>query len=112
MFAVPTSYTYACGTSDIPLRGKKSVEIDGLIVLLIASDEGLFATEDRCPQTGRSIVHGEVLGHIITTPTTGAQYDLRTGRYLGGGQSPLQSHWLTVFQVRIIDNDVYIKLTL
>jgi len=107
---VPAGYIRVCAVEQIPPRGRKTVHVENITVLIVACDDGLHAIEDRCPQTGRSIVHGEVLDSVFTTPTVGARYDLRTGRYLGGGQSPLQSHWLTVFPLRVIEGGVYIRL--
>ncbi len=107
--AAPEGYVYVCERSEIPQRGRKTVLIGNVPVLLIACEaDDLHAVEDRCPQTGGSIAHGEVLGCTITTPTVGARYDLRSGRYLGGGLSPLQSHWLTVFPLRIVEGKVYV----
>ncbi|MCZ7541755.1 MAG: nitrite reductase (NAD(P)H) small subunit [Anaerolineae bacterium] len=106
----PAGYIRVCAVEQIPPRGRKTVYAGDIRVLIVACDDGLHAIEDRCPQTGRSIVRGEVLDGVFTTPTVGARYDLRTGRYLGGGQSPLQSHWLTVFPLRVIEGGVYIRL--
>ena len=77
-------------------------------MLIIACDQMLYAIEDRCPQTGRSIAHGEVLDCTIASPSTGARYCLRSGRYLEGGLSPLQSHWLTIFPLRVLDDQIYV----
>ncbi len=106
----PAGYIRVCAVEQIPPRGRKTVYVDDTRVLIVACGDGLYAVEDRCPQTGRSIAHGKVLGCVFTTPTVGARYDLRTGRYLGGGQSPLQSHWLTVFPLRVIEGSVYVRL--
>lgn len=106
----PPGYIRVCAVDQTPRRGRKIVCIDDTRVLIVACGHDLHAVEDRCPQTGRSIARGEVLGCVFTTPTVGARYDLHTGRYLSGGQSPLQSHWLTVFPLRVIEGDVYIRL--
>jgi nitrite reductase/ring-hydroxylating ferredoxin subunit len=106
----PEGYEDVCSLDELPARGKKMVQISGVSVLIVACDEGLFAIEDRCPQTGRSLAHGEVLDAAITSPHSGAQYDLKTGRYLGGGQWSLQSHLLIVFPLRVIEDRVYIRL--
>ena len=110
MIATLHNHVAACKLSEIPPRGKKIVTLDGVSVLIIASDAGLFAVENACPQTGRPLVNGAVLGRRITSPHTGAHYDLVTGRYIGGGQSPLQSHWLHVFLVRVVGDQVFVKL--
>lgn len=107
---LPEGYVLACSLDEVPARGKKTVHVGDTTVLIIACGEDLHAVEDRCPQTGGSIAHGEVLNCMIAVPTTGAHYDLRTGRYLGGGQSPLPSQLLTVFPLRVAGGKVYIRL--
>ena len=106
---VPEGYTFACEAGEIPQRGKKTVHIDDTTLLIVACDAGLYAVEDRCPQTGGSIAHGKVLDCAISTPTTGARYCMRSGRYLGGGQSPLQSHVLRVFPLRVMEDRMYVR---
>ncbi len=107
----PEGYTFACEREAIPTRGKKTVQIGDVTVLIVACDEHLYAVEDRCPQTGRSIVHGKVIRCVLTTPT-GARYSLNTGQYLGGVELPLQlqSHWLTLFPLKVIEDRVYVRL--
>jgi nitrite reductase/ring-hydroxylating ferredoxin subunit len=104
------NYEFACKVTDLPVRGKKTVVVGGVSILIVACESGLHAVEDRCPQTGRSLAHGQVLDCILTSPANGARYDLRTGRFVGGGLSPLQSHWLTVFPLQVIGDDVYVLM--
>lgn len=108
MAAALEGYVLACAAADVPARGKKAVYIGDTRVLIVACESGLYAIEDRCPQTGRSIAHGEVIGCVITSPVTGAAYDLRTGQYVGGGLSPLQSERLRTFPLRVEDGKIYI----
>jgi nitrite reductase/ring-hydroxylating ferredoxin subunit len=105
---LPENCVFACSVDDVPARGKKTVHINGMTILIVACESGLYAVEDKCPQTGRRMSHGKVLNCIITSPNTGAKYDLKTGKYVGSGLSPLQSHWLTLFPVKVVDNKVYI----
>ena len=107
----PEGYTFACERKAIPTRGKKTVQIGGVTLLIVACDRHLYAVEDRCPQTGQSIVHGKVLSCVLTTPT-GARYSLTTGQYIGGGELPLQlqSHWLTLFPLKVVEGNVYVRL--
>ncbi len=106
---VPEHYVLVCAREDLPERGKKTVLVGDARLLLVTSDAALFAVEDRCPQTGAPIAHGEVIGDTIITPTNGARYSLHTGRYLGGGQSWLHSHWLSVWPLRVIDDKIYVR---
>ncbi len=106
---VPEGYVYVCERVMIPPRGRKTVIINDTRVLIVATETGLYAVEDRCPQTGRSIAHGKVLENTIITPTNGARYDLATGRYLEGGQSWFQSHWLTTYPVKIVGDKLYVR---
>lgn len=106
---IPEGFVYTCDLSEMPIRGKKTVNVGDTRVLLVRCDTGLYAVEDRCPQTGRSIAHGKVMQGVITAPTTGARYELATGRYIGGGQSWFQSHWLTVWPVKVKADKLYIR---
>lgn len=106
----PEGYTLVCAQSELPVRGKRMVTLGKTRVLIIVCDEQIFAIEDRCPQTGRSLAHGAVLDCAITSPANGARYCLKSGRYLGGGQSPLQTHWLTRFPVQVVAEQVYVRV--
>jgi nitrite reductase/ring-hydroxylating ferredoxin subunit len=103
-------YVFVCIRSELPVRGKKTVHVGAVNVLVIVCDTGLYAIEDRDPQTGQRIAHGKVLNCEITSPNNGARYNLRTGQYAGGGLSPLQSHWLTVFPIQEIDDEIHVSL--
>ena len=107
--AIPLDeFLYVCDRDSLPQRGKKTVYVEGVKLLIIACDTGLYALEDRDPQTGGSIAHAKVLDCVLTSPNTGARYSLRTGQYLGGGQSPLSSHWLPMWNVRVKDGKIYV----
>ena len=103
-------FVYACRLSEIPQRGKKVIQIGETRVLIIACEGKLYAVEDKCPQTGRPLSHGKVLKCTLTSPNTGATYDLNSGLYLHGGLSPFQAHWLTIFLLQVMDGEVYVHL--
>jgi nitrite reductase/ring-hydroxylating ferredoxin subunit len=107
----PAGYTFVCAQNTLPTRGKKSFQIGSTRLLLVACDQHLYAVEDRCPQTARSITTSEILNCVLKTPV-GARYSLQTGQYLSGGTLPvlLQSHWLTLFPVKVIEDRVYVRL--
>ena len=109
MVSVMDGYVNVCAVRDMPARGRKVVRVNGVPLLLVACESGYYALEDKCPQTGRSLAHGKVLDCVLTSPCNGARYDIATGKYLGGGQSPFQSHWLTVFPVHLVDGYIYVR---
>ncbi len=111
MAATSEGYVFICTKDDVPVRGKKRMQVSDIHVLLVACESGLYAIEDRCPQSGRSIAHGQVINGVLTSPITGAEYDLRTGQYIGGGLSPLQSERLRTYPLQFDGDKVYILVT-
>lgn len=111
MVSVMEDFVSVCAVSDMPERGRKLVQVNGVKMILVSCSSGYYALEDKCPQTGRSIAHAKVLNCVLTAPSNGAQYDIATGKYLGGGLSPFQSHWLTVFPTQVVDGQLYVRLT-
>lgn len=109
MATVLDGYVYACDKHDLPERGKKSITLNGLPILLITCDTNVYAIEDRCPADRRSLSHGKVLNHIISSPS-GARYDLITGNCVGGGFSTRMHESLRVFPVMVADDKIYIHV--
>ena len=110
MVSVMEDFVSVCAVSAMPAQGRKLVQVNGVKVILVACSSGYYAIEDKCPQTGRSISHAKVLNCVLTSPSNGARYDIATGKYLGGGLSPFQSHWLTVFPTQVVDDQIYVRL--
>jgi nitrite reductase/ring-hydroxylating ferredoxin subunit len=106
---IPEGYRYVCDLDTVPERGKHTVTIDDVRILIVACENGHYALEDRCPRTGNSVAHGSVIERTLTIPATGERYDLRTGRYVSGGQLPRQSETLAIWPLHIIDGKVYVR---
>ncbi len=89
---VPAGYIRVCVLEQIPLRGRKTVYVGDTRVLIVSCGDDLHAIEDRSPQTGRSIAHGEVLDCVFTTPTVGARpRPDPPGAHLGPHLWPIQT---------------------
>lgn len=65
--------------ADIPLGGKKLVEIDGVAVAVFNVNGAFYAIEDVCTHDGGNLVEGDLLGSEIECPRHGARFDVRTG---------------------------------
>lgn len=106
-------YRYACDWADLPARGKKTVYLGGIKLLIVSCDTGIYALEDRDPQTGGSIAHGKVLDCVLTSPNTGAKYSLKDGRLIEDQKAlTVLTHWLPMWHVQVVDNKVFVSPTI
>lgn len=65
--------------ADIPVGGKKLVEIDGVSVAVFNVNGAFYAIEDVCTHDGGNLVEGDLLGNEIECPRHGARFDVRSG---------------------------------
>ena len=70
----------AAGLADIPQGGTLAVEIDGVEVALVRTDDEVFAIEDECSHAAIPLSEGEVEGCEIECWLHGSMFDLRTGK--------------------------------
>lgn len=69
----------ACSEGDLALNNPLRVEIDGLALAIVKTDEGIFAVSDTCSHAQWSLSEGEVEDCMIECGLHGARFDLRTG---------------------------------
>lgn len=62
----------------------KRVEVDGTIVAIFKVANQFYAVEDHCPHAGYTLHDGEVEGTTVFCLLHGAQFDLTTGKWIGG----------------------------
>lgn len=65
--------------SDIPLGTARQFEIDGDLIVVVNTAEGMFALEDRCSHAEVALSEGEVDGCFIECWLHGSAFDVRTG---------------------------------
>ncbi|MBK7202745.1 MAG: non-heme iron oxygenase ferredoxin subunit [Anaerolineae bacterium] len=65
--------------ADIPVGGKKLVEIDGVAVAVFNVNGSFYAIEDVCTHDGGNLVAGDLFGNEIECPRHGARFDVRSG---------------------------------
>ena len=70
--------------------GAKVVKMEGKQILLLDTEVGLFAINNRCPHEGYplsegTLGHGEACPALLTCNWHNWKFDLRTGRALDGG---------------------------
>ncbi len=69
----------ALGADDLPLGTMQRVTRGDLDILLAHTDQGIYATEDRCPHMSAPLSVGELDGCLIACPLHEGRFDLRSG---------------------------------
>ena len=75
-------YLKVAEVSELPLGGKKLVEVDGLPVAIFNVDGDFYAIEDVCTHDGGPLAEGELKGDEVECPRHGARFSVRTGEAL------------------------------
>ncbi len=93
-------------TSEIPDPGKKLVEIDDQLVVLVHVAGEYYCIDDICTHDGGTLYDGELVDGALRCPRHGACFDVRTGAPLTmPATEPTRVH-----QVKVDGDIVYIKL--
>jgi 3-phenylpropionate/trans-cinnamate dioxygenase ferredoxin subunit len=76
-------FAKVASVSELPVGGRKLVEIDGVRIAIFNLDGELHAIEDVCTHDGGPLVEGEVTNDCqVECPRHGARFDIRTGAAL------------------------------
>src|SRR5271156_3754062 len=77
-----SSFVKVATREELPLGGKKLVEVDGRAIAVFNVDGAFHAIDDVCTHDGGPLAEGELIGCEIECPRHGARFDVRTGRPL------------------------------
>ena len=69
----------ACKTTEVPLGGKLSLEIEDRFVVIAHIDGEYYCIDDVCTHDGGTLGDGEIDGHCLVCPRHGAKFDVRNG---------------------------------
>ena len=67
------------GTAELPEGSMRRVTRGELDVLLVHTERGLFATDDRCPHMSAPLSIGDLDGCIVACPLHEGRFDLLSG---------------------------------
>jgi 3-phenylpropionate/trans-cinnamate dioxygenase ferredoxin subunit len=102
-----SDFTPVAKTSDIPDPGRKVVELDDSLVVVIHTAGHFYAIDDVCTHDGGPLGEGTLDGFTIACPRHGAKFDVRDGRALTmPATQPTRVH-----EVKIVGDDVMVKLS-
>ncbi len=102
-----SEYVPVAKVADIPDPGRKVVEVDEELIVLIHTAGNFYAIDDVCTHDGGPLGEGTLEGFEIACPRHGAKFDVRDGRALTmPATKPTRSH-----EVKIDGDDVLVKLS-
>jgi 3-phenylpropionate/trans-cinnamate dioxygenase ferredoxin component len=88
----------------VPLGGLCRLEVDGVAVCLVRTEEDdFYAVDDVCTHEEQSLSEGEIVGCQIECPLHYATFDLRTGEATAlPATEPLNTYKVTVADGEIV----------
>ncbi|WP_327681699.1 bifunctional 3-phenylpropionate/cinnamic acid dioxygenase ferredoxin subunit [Kitasatospora sp. NBC_00458] len=100
------SFLRACALSELAEDEPKRVDLNGVPVAVVRTDEGVFAINDVCSHANVSLSEGEVEDCMIECWLHGSSFDLRTGKPSGlPATKPV-----AVYPVKIEGDDVLVSV--
>ncbi|MFN8440917.1 MAG: non-heme iron oxygenase ferredoxin subunit [Caldilineaceae bacterium] len=90
---------------ELPVGGRKILDVDNVSVALFNIDGTIYAIEDRCTHDDGPLAEGELSGCTITCPRHGARFDVRSGKAL----SFPAFEPTNVYEVQLRGNEVWIE---
>jgi 3-phenylpropionate/trans-cinnamate dioxygenase ferredoxin subunit len=66
-------------TRELPVGGRRVVDVDGVQVAVFNIDGSFHAIEDVCTHDGGELASGELEGEEVVCPRHGARFNVRTG---------------------------------
>jgi len=80
-----TDYQHACALADVPVGGVIAVDVEGVDVAIVRTDDEVFAIRDECSHASIALSEGDVDtdGCEIECWLHGSRFDLRTGKPTG-----------------------------
>jgi 3-phenylpropionate/trans-cinnamate dioxygenase ferredoxin component len=101
-----SEFTPVAKVSEIPDPGKKVVEVDERLVVVIHMGGKYYAIDDVCTHDGGPLGDGELDGYAIVCPRHGAKFDVRDGRALTMPATKATAS----YEVKVAGDDILVKL--
>lgn len=102
---LPTDFIRVAALAEVP-EGEMKIVFNDLVVIANAAGR-LYAFGNICPHAAGPIGDGILEGCVVECPWHSGQWDIATGNAL----NPLATAGIPVFDVRVVDDTVEIRLT-
>ena len=101
-----SEFVRVANVTEIPLGGRKLVDIDGRAIAIFNIDGQLCAIDDVCTHDGGPLADGQLHGREIECPRHGARFDVCTGAALCmPAFEPVATH-----EVKVVGDDVLVRV--
>lgn len=91
------TFVPAAQVEDVPAGSKKVVEINGIGIILVHTNDRIFAVRNLCSHAYETLECGRVRAGWISCPVHGARFDLETGQPM----NPPATMPIETYEVRI-----------
>jgi len=80
-----SNFRHACSLDDVSVGGVLAVDVEGVDVAIVRTDDEVFAIDDECSHAAIPLSEGEVdkVGCEIECWLHGSRFDLRSGKPTG-----------------------------
>ncbi len=80
-----SNFHRACGLAEVPVGGVIAVDVEGVDVAIVRTDDEVFAIHDECSHAAIALSEGDVdtAGCEIECWLHGSRFDLRSGKPTG-----------------------------
>ncbi|WP_338602195.1 Rieske (2Fe-2S) protein [Sulfolobus tengchongensis] len=109
-----------CKLSDLEDKKPKKFSLKGdYEVVLIKIGNNVFAIEAYCPHKGGNMEYGDIIlrdtEYVIKCHLHGYEYNLKNGKLIFNPYGDRKGRWyyspdLRIFEVKIIDDEIYIEV--
>jgi nitrite reductase/ring-hydroxylating ferredoxin subunit len=100
------TFVRAGSLADLPQGARMTVNLDGHVIALFHTPEGIFAVDNRCPHMGFPLDRGTVKDCILTCHWHHARFDLHSG-----GTFDQWADDVRAFPVKVESGDIWIDLS-
>ncbi len=91
--------------AEFPHEGKLAAKVGGWHVLVVKTDDGLFAINDRCTHQASQLSGGRVRRGFVMCPLHGARFDVTNGKCAGGAYADLRT-----FEIKVEDGMIMVAV--
>ena len=100
-----TSFVRAGSLAQLPEGKSMTANLDGHVIAIFHTAEGIFAVDNRCPHMGFPLDRGTVKDCILTCHWHHARFDLHSG-----GAFDQWADDVRAFPVKVADGDIFVNV--